>query len=255
MWLILPTGFVSLVQDNKDPEFVWVRGRVKGDVELFVGVEYADKVETMPTADYAYRVKVPREVVAVQLFNQVMEKVTYTSHAKEEMNKTSPKVANGTRMSAYYKVWHDLAEMQDYRPYGGPTAKRVPGAKVTYTSKAKTATSGDFPKLGDGDDFWDDYDRRHGYTSATDTAATTGYGVSTGFARNYDWSRHPDSKAVKLPAVPATDEEIAADAAWWAEQDAKELNITDDPADVAKIQAAIQATKRRRSRRRGHGGR
>lgn len=127
MWLVTKSGFVSIVRDRKDPSKVWVRARIEGDIEGLLP-EYADQVTLQAGADYCWRLLVPKTAVAVALMEQVMD-LSYTGHAKESMNATSPK--SNYRMKAYYACWNALAEMQEpYAPYSH--VKRV-----RYTPPAK----------------------------------------------------------------------------------------------------------------------
>ena len=69
MWLINDDGFFSTVQDYKDSDWVYVRGRSETDIEAFVTVARqatsqdvwdAEIVHT-PNRDYSWRVHTPRE--------------------------------------------------------------------------------------------------------------------------------------------------------------------------------------------------
>ena len=72
MWLVNEGGFFSTVQDRKDSDWVYVRGRSETDLEEFVAVaqpaagetSWEPEVVNTPSRDYAWRVHTPREVWA-----------------------------------------------------------------------------------------------------------------------------------------------------------------------------------------------
>ena len=73
MWLINDDGFFSTVQDWKDADWVYVRGRSETDMEAFVQVAqraatdaagWEPELGHTPRRDYAWRVHTPRVVWA-----------------------------------------------------------------------------------------------------------------------------------------------------------------------------------------------
>lgn len=71
MWIFTPVGFISIVQKPDDIKTgtLTVRARVKGDIaRVFPGTKETAGGGT----DYAYRAKVPREVVAKAIHDQIM---------------------------------------------------------------------------------------------------------------------------------------------------------------------------------------
>ena len=72
MWLVNDDGFFSTVQDRKDSDWVYVRGRSETDLETFVAgaqpaageASWVPEVVHTPNRDYAWRVHTPREVWA-----------------------------------------------------------------------------------------------------------------------------------------------------------------------------------------------
>ncbi len=69
MWLFLQNSFISIVQKPDDKDTLTVRARVKGDIaRAFPGT----KEKLGGGTDYAYRAKVPREVVAKTISDQIM---------------------------------------------------------------------------------------------------------------------------------------------------------------------------------------
>lgn len=154
MWLMTETGFISLVRDRDDADRVWVRARVRGDIAMFLPVEYEPLIQTDPHADYAYRICVPKAVVALQLFDQVMA-IDYTSHAKEVMNKRS--TPNAARMTALYDVWSAMANMQDLAPFTG-TPRKVRAQSIKWNAyppaAPKAPTGNTFKPLDNADDIF-----------------------------------------------------------------------------------------------------
>ena len=79
MWLINDDGFFSTVQDYKDSDWVYVRGRSETDIEAFVTVArqatsqdvWAAEIVHTPNRDYSWRVHTPREVWADYLVAKV----------------------------------------------------------------------------------------------------------------------------------------------------------------------------------------
>ncbi len=69
MWIFLPDSFISVVQKPDDIDTLTVRARIKGDIEA---VFPQAKVEANMGTDYKYRARVPRQVVAQVLHDQVM---------------------------------------------------------------------------------------------------------------------------------------------------------------------------------------
>jgi hypothetical protein len=126
MWIITEHGFFTFVTDRKDPSMVWLRARVREDLERnFPGVEVVEK----PGADYLYRAKVPRTLVAERMAQMVMDS-NITSHFKDVALAKAPKQGLGDRRSAYYGLWSALARLQPYAPYSRVPRGQEP--KVTW---------------------------------------------------------------------------------------------------------------------------
>lgn len=93
MWIFTSKSFISVVQKPGDTDLLTVRARLKGDIEaVFPGA----KVEVNKGTDYKFRAKVPREVVAMAIHEQVMA-LNY-SNFKNTVKKKN-------RHSAYMDVW------------------------------------------------------------------------------------------------------------------------------------------------------
>jgi len=101
MWIFLSKSFISIVQKPGDTDVLTVRARIKGDIET---VFPEAKVEVNKGTDYKYRAKVPREVAAKALHDQVMA-VTYPNFKSTVKEKK--------RHSAYMNVWSAMYKVQD----------------------------------------------------------------------------------------------------------------------------------------------
>ena len=118
MWIMLDTGFISIVEHNDNPDVLLVRARVREDIALTFGDDI--EIEEMPGADYLYRASVDREEVAELIWHKVMS-LDYTSHAKDvALKRSSP--AEGRR-AAYYDTWSAMGRMQPIPPYQKTAAR------------------------------------------------------------------------------------------------------------------------------------
>jgi hypothetical protein len=101
MWIFLPNSFISVVQKPGDTDLLTVRARIKGDIETV----FPDaKVEANKGTDYKYRARVPREIVAKALHDQVMG-VNWANF------KSAVKAKK--RHDAYMGVWSAMYAVQD----------------------------------------------------------------------------------------------------------------------------------------------
>ena len=73
MWIFLKNSFISIVQKPEDTDgMLTVRARVKGDIErAFPDTKV--KVTKGQGTDYLYRARIPREIVAAVISNQIMD--------------------------------------------------------------------------------------------------------------------------------------------------------------------------------------
>jgi hypothetical protein len=219
MWIITQHGFISIVQDRKDPSKVWVRARIKEDIAAHFPA-FADQIVTKPSADYSFRLIVPREVASMVMWNEVAD-VDYTSHAKEVMNRRSH--PNNKRMSAYYKIWNALADLQPFAPFSG-RPREVAGiaARTTHTFSDGTFQ----PPLP---------------------------GTTTRPVDHYDWSKHPQSKTYQggkeVDLINGDD----LDAADWQDAPDEVFTLGDDEfaayVDKRENERTGPAGKRRRNPR------
>lgn len=135
MWLFDKSGFTSVVAfvpskdfkktkhreiaeaSGKPNDWLLIRARVKADLEK-VATFFPDRdifILKDPSADYAYRALVTRDMWKAYLSAQVDE-IDYDSHFKEVVRDNAPK--HPKRYSSMMSVWSALAGMQDVPPYG-----------------------------------------------------------------------------------------------------------------------------------------
>lgn len=233
MWLITQNGFLSLVQDRKDASKVWVRARIKEDIAQSFPA-YADQIVTKPGADYLFRLLIDKDVAALAMWNEVQD-IDYDSHAKEEMNRRSH--PNPQRMSAYYKIWNALADLQPFAPYS-TVPRPVKGLAPKTAAQSALAFSSSAPTWIDGDDH--------------DAPLSTGSWLRNGKGRHYDWDQHPQSTGFRNgqpvgdygTTDDLTDDQLMA----MSEEDFMDYVVKNEPAPHVP-------SKPRNPRRRGRKGR
>lgn len=95
MWLTLNDSFVSIVAHREKPGILLVRARFKGDLQRLFP-DFAKKVKRTPSADYLFRVEVPRVIVA----NVIAEKLLGIDYPNFKNS-----VREEFRHEAYSRVW------------------------------------------------------------------------------------------------------------------------------------------------------
>lgn len=100
MWLFSETGFVSAVQDRKDPKKFVVRGRDKKSLEPLAKFARAKVIEGGGT-DYPFRVVVSRKKFGEWVAEQIAN-LDYTNY-KGRMYSTRPEFG-----TALHNVWDDM---------------------------------------------------------------------------------------------------------------------------------------------------
>jgi hypothetical protein len=70
MWIFCKEGFLSIVQHDRQPRLLVVRGRVKGDIERLMSVRQVVE-DTTGEHDYRYRAFLDRDRVADRIAEQV----------------------------------------------------------------------------------------------------------------------------------------------------------------------------------------
>lgn len=112
MWLFLKdAGFFSIVEkDDCQKGEVVVRARCRADIDklrkgLLIGYGFKGKVIETPTADYACRMYVPKEIMAGYLSKAVME-IDY-----DNFKDTIPS-KDRLRHDAYFDCWEAMYRWQ-----------------------------------------------------------------------------------------------------------------------------------------------
>jgi hypothetical protein len=96
MWIFLNNAFLSIVSDKGNPDKLLVRACHHGDIRrVFPTV----KVVVTPEADYRYRARVPRTLVAEKIASQIAG-IDYTNFKKS--------VTDESRLMAYLQVWRQM---------------------------------------------------------------------------------------------------------------------------------------------------
>lgn len=107
MWVCLNDAFVSIVEDASDPRRLLCRARFAGDLQrAFAGRLRGRRVKHTPHADYAYRVSLPRETVALALTERL-----YGLHYRNFKNS----VGDNDLHRVYMRVWAVVKAEQDRR--------------------------------------------------------------------------------------------------------------------------------------------
>ena len=113
MWICLSDSFVSIVKKDCKPGELLVRARRPGDIEKVFGSNV--KVTRSTDSDYLYRATIKIEDVELAL-KRAVEDVSY--------NNFKSSVKDRALHVAYMKVWANMAELQNPRPYSTPFTAR-----------------------------------------------------------------------------------------------------------------------------------
>lgn len=105
MWLMFNNSFVSIVDKATQKGCLMVRARRQGDIE---NVFPNAKVKKTPGNDYLFRAEIDRSEIAQRIAEQVM-------NAEYDNFKSS--VKDNKLHSAYNRVWHVMADLQEIPPY------------------------------------------------------------------------------------------------------------------------------------------
>ena len=107
MWVFKNDAFVSAVADRDDPRFLWVRARVKGDIERFFRGVAEPEVHRTPNADYLYRCCVLKQAFMDACVNAAAN-VDYTN-----FKNSIPEGKVGDMRHTYYmRVWNAMLAFQ-----------------------------------------------------------------------------------------------------------------------------------------------
>lgn len=109
MWITLNDAFVSVVAHRDKPDILLVRARFEGDLQRLFPA-FADRVHRTPSADYLFRVEVPRQAVASVMAEQIVG-IQYPNFKNS--------VREHWRHDVYSRVWGVFYGAQDARRHGG----------------------------------------------------------------------------------------------------------------------------------------
>jgi hypothetical protein len=124
MWICLNNAFFSIVHKDCAPDELLVRARRKGDIERV----FPDaKVERTVGNDYLFRARINRQAVA-EIIGLEITGVNYSNFKNS--------VRNDKLHSAYGRIWHVMADLQEIPPYSAPT-------RGTRTGRAGQRKQGD----------------------------------------------------------------------------------------------------------------
>lgn len=109
MWLLTPTGFVSIVQHRNDVNNVIVRARVLLDLQRFNqrNVRDTGQIERTPDADYPYRLSVSKGALRAAL-DVAVQDLTYANF-KSAAQEADP---SELRNDVYHNVWSELRRLE-----------------------------------------------------------------------------------------------------------------------------------------------
>jgi len=126
MWIFTNKGAVSIVQDWKIKDKLWVRSRLKEHLLYFVGnsVGVNKRIKHTPDNDYAFRVSMTRREVGACM-------VAMTADIDYDNFKNS--IANNSYHAACSKIWTALLDACNTGCY---RAKRLLGSKAPKKKKA-----------------------------------------------------------------------------------------------------------------------
>jgi hypothetical protein len=150
MWLFTTDGFFSAVEHKDDASVIVVRARVREDLERLIArlpltsQAYAPKIVTLPWADYAHRIALPRHLWAAYVGEAIAD-LHYTNFKQAAL---TPGTA---RAQAYHLIWHRLAQWQVEEGMEWPHWPReqdLPEDVIDDDLLGKLAT-GDWLYLGD----------------------------------------------------------------------------------------------------------
>lgn len=112
MWIFTEFGFLSVVQDERDPLRLLVRARCEADLQSFVRTMEPTAGEPLepahtPDADYAYRVSISRQAFA-RYMRAVVEAIDYPNF-KGRVHERDP---DPLRTDAYFSTWQAMRRLQ-----------------------------------------------------------------------------------------------------------------------------------------------
>lgn len=107
MWIFKNNAFVSIAQDKDMPDQLWVRARVRGDLErFFEDADWVEVIET-PNADYRFRTAINRDIAKAAL-SEAVDQIDYVNFK----NSIGTTPVEEERHSAYLRVWTAMMGLQ-----------------------------------------------------------------------------------------------------------------------------------------------
>ena len=103
MWIFTKDGFVSIVQCDRQPRLLVVRGRVKGDVERLMACRGVFE-DRDGHHDYRYRAYLDKDRVADKIAEHVCA-IRYPNF--------KPAISDKRRHRYYFQIWDTAWEMQE----------------------------------------------------------------------------------------------------------------------------------------------
>lgn len=107
MWIFKNNAFVSIVQDKDMDDQLWVRGRIRGDIERFLGGGDFEVLETND-ADYRFRIPLSREAVR-PLIGALVDDITYVNF---KGSIAEDRGVEDERHNAYMRAWQAMMGFQ-----------------------------------------------------------------------------------------------------------------------------------------------
>lgn len=108
-WIFTNNAFVSVVEDRDMPDQLWVRARIKGDLEAFFNLT-AQQLDVIQTedADYRWRCVVDRPLFKMALI-KLADDVDYTNFK----NSIPSNKKGNMRHDHYLRVWTVMKGYQE----------------------------------------------------------------------------------------------------------------------------------------------
>lgn len=134
MWIFTETGFLSIVQNEKNADYLLVRARKRRDLDLFLPMGTGIQIKETPDHDYRFRAVVPRDLV-VQLVADAVADIFYTNFK----NRVHDVDLDPDRSGAYQHVWSIMQQFQQrsVKPAPKSTATQVWYGDKPLQKKAK----------------------------------------------------------------------------------------------------------------------
>lgn len=119
MWLFTRNGFLSVIQDPNESHHLFIRARVRGDLERLVAeLDKPVDIVERPGRDYLWAVTVHRADFIKVMVDQLME-LDYTN-VKDAID-----LGEKARHDAMLRVWTTMSSLQVRPPYSSGTVDRL----------------------------------------------------------------------------------------------------------------------------------